>query len=146
MMRLWRLSLAIALLALGCSPAATNPSAAEPGANLGAEPTATKRCLPINRIYRSEIVDDSTILFHMRDGAIWKNELPNPCSGLRMQGGFGYTTPLDRLCDLDTIRVLGGSFSVCGLGRFEAYAPPEGVEANEFDAAPPGLPPEPGLK
>lgn len=142
MTRLWRLPLAIALLALGCSPTTTNPSQTEPGP----EATPQKRCLQITRIFRSEIVDDRTILFHMRDGAIWKNELPNKCYGLRMQGGFGYTTPLDRLCDLDIIQVLGGAFSVCGLGHFEAYEPPEGIEANAFDAERPGLPLEPGLQ
>ncbi len=96
-----------------------------------------KRCLPIARIYRSEIVDDRTILFHMRGGAIWQNDLPEPCSGLRMQGGFAYVTPLDRLCDLDLIQVLAGARSICGLGRFEPYAPPEGLEPNAINAATP---------
>ena len=129
-----RASTAVALplaLLLGCGSLATapEPPAGTPGAN-----AAPKRCLQISRIHRSEIVDDSTILFHMRDGAIWRNALPQRCYGLRIQGGFGYTTPLDQLCDLDLIQVLGGSRSVCGLGRFEAYEPPLGVEANEFEA------------
>ncbi len=129
------LRLAIALpviLALACSPAVTtNPDfrQADPNAT-----TSPKRCLQIARIYRSEIVDDDTILFHMRGGAIWQNQLPQRCYGLRMQGGFGYTTPLDRLCDLDLIQVLEGSRSVCGLGRFEAYEPPRDLEANAVDA------------
>ena len=73
----------------------------------------------------------------MRDGAIWRNRLPRRCYGLRMQGGFGYVTPIDRLCDLDLIQVLEGSRSVCGLGRFEPYAPPEDLDANAVDAAAP---------
>lgn len=117
------------LLVAGCSSTSDRPARVE---NLGAE----KHCLKIARIYRSEIVDDQTILFHMRDGAIWRNRLPNKCYGLRMQGGFGYATALDMLCDLDIIQVLGGSRSVCGLGRFEPYEPPEGIDANAYDAAP----------
>ncbi|MDG2303506.1 MAG: hypothetical protein P8R42_02440 [Candidatus Binatia bacterium] len=129
-----RVSTALALLfVLGCSSAATDST---PPATPSASDPAAKRCLSISRIDRSEIVDDSTILFHMRDGAIWRNALPQRCYGLRIQGGFGYTTPLDRLCDLDLIQVLGGSLSVCGLGRFEAYEHPLGVEANEFNAQP----------
>lgn len=119
------------LLVSACSSPSASPSAPSAG---GAPP---KRCLQIARIYRSEIVDDGTILFHMRDGAIWRNRLPRRCSGLRMQGGFGYVTPLDRLCDLDLIQVLEGSRSVCGLGRFEPYAPPENLDADAFDAAAP---------
>lgn len=105
------------------------------------EDAPQKRCLQIARIYRSEIVDDGTILFHMRDGTIWRNRLPRRCYGLRMQGGFGYVTPLDRLCDLDLIQVLEGSRSVCGLGRFEPYAAPESLDAHALDAAAPVDPP-----
>lgn len=126
--------LAIALLALGCS--ATAPS--EPPRVK--EGPASKQCLSLVRIFRTEIVDDRTILFHMRDGAIWRNQLPHTCYGLRMQGGFGYSTPLDRVCDREIIQVLGGAHSVCGLGRFEPYAVPTGVDENDVDAAPDAAP------
>ncbi len=119
------------VLTLACSSPTTQPKTA---------PTLTesppKRCVPLSRIYRSEIVDDSTILFHMRDGAVWRNRLPERCYGLRMQGGFGYATGLTQLCDLDIIQVLGGAYSVCGLGRFEPLEPPQGLESTEIDVRP----------
>lgn len=127
--RSW-IAFAAILAVLGCTPAGTQT--AKPGPASGEEPT--KRCLNVARIYRTETPDDSTILFHMRDGAVWKNELTNPCYGLRMQGGFGFMSALDRVCDLDLIQILGPSRSVCGLGRFEAYEPPLGPGANAYDA------------
>ena len=39
-------------------------------------------CLQGYRIDHTTIKDDSTILFHMRDGSVYKNSLPSPCVGL----------------------------------------------------------------
>lgn len=129
------LGLVSLLVAFGCGPGGRRtgppPSAISPPM-----PDGEKRCLRIARIDRTQIVDDQTLLFHMRNGDIWRNRLPQKCYGIRMQGGFGYATSLDVVCDLDILQVLGGSRSVCGLGRFELYEPPDETEANAYDAAP----------
>ena len=99
----------------------------------------TPRCLSIARIHRTQIVDDQVILFHMRDGTIFRNELPQRCYGLRIQNGFGYATPLDRVCDLDVIQVLGGTLSRCNLGRFDLIEPSSDLtQGNRNTNAPAG--------
>ena len=85
---------------------------------------AAERCLPLNRISRTEIVDDYNILFHMRGNQIYLNRLPHRCIGLKNERTFLYRTSMNRLCDLDIITVIynnGFGFTPgasCGLGRF----------------------------
>jgi hypothetical protein len=79
------------------------------------------RCLPLNSIKKMEIVDDQTILFHMRGGDVWINRLPHRCPGLRRNTPIKYRTSLNRLCDLDIITVLDFDMrpgASCGLGKF----------------------------
>ena len=88
-----------------------------------AEDTA-ERCVNLRRISRTEVIDDQNILFYMRGGTIYRNQLPHRCSGLKIQRKFMYRTSLSQLCDLDIITVLydhGIGFTPgpsCGLGRF----------------------------
>jgi hypothetical protein len=109
------LGLAILLALTGC--------AEQPAAN-SAQPAASKTvCLPTYMIDRTTIPDDSTILFHMRDGKVWKNSLPYPCVGLKIQNGFAYVTSIDEICsNLQTIRVLREQ-TVCMLGAFTPFEP-----------------------
>lgn len=83
-----------------------------------------EKCIPASQIRRTEILDDRTIIFYMRQQKIFVNQLPRRCSGLRIAGTFSYRTIAARLCDIDTIRVIrstgGGASSgpSCGLGMF----------------------------
>ncbi len=79
-------------------------------------------CLQVDRIRETEIVDDSTILFHMRSGKTYRNKLPYECNGLRFEDGFAYATSINRLCSVDTITVLRRG-TTCGLGKFELIQP-----------------------
>lgn len=80
-------------------------------------------CLPTYQIDHTQIVDKSTILFHMRDGHVWKNTLPQPCGGLMTSDGFAYEPRADQLCDnLEHIHVLRTG-SVCMLGAFSPVTP-----------------------
>ena len=91
-----------------------------------AAPRGAQDCVPINQIRSTEVIDDQTIDFHMSGGAVLRNRLAQPCSGLGFERRFSYRTSLSRLCSLDIINVLdssgrpGGS---CGLGRFVPVAP-----------------------
>jgi len=87
-------------------------------------------CIPTSAIHHTEITDDSTILFHMKGGKIWKNSLHFPCFNLKFQGGFQYTTDYDEICaNQQTIRVLQEGVgrrlgAACTLGEFTPYSPP----------------------
>lgn len=106
---------------------AAEPEAAPP-ANGASDVKPTPICLDPAFIDRTQIVDDSTILFHMRGGKIWKNTLASKCFGLKMQGGFAYEVQGGTICsNMQTIRVLNQG-SICALGEFTPYTPPEKTE------------------
>lgn len=75
-------------------------------------------CLRTMDISNTTTPNDKTILFHMRGGKVWRNDLRGTCSGLRFYG-FAYTaTPPGEICgNLQIIRVLK-THSVCSLGPF----------------------------
>ena len=89
------------------------------------ETDGSVRCISINRISSTQVLDDHNILFHMRGGTIYRNELPHRCPGLRLEKAFMYRTSVSQLCDIDIITVLtdhGFGFTPgpsCGLGRFQ---------------------------
>lgn len=83
------------------------------------------RCLSLPAIRRTEIIDDSTIVFEMRARDIYVNQLPRNCPGLKRSDRFMYELHTARLCDSDTITVLermGGIGTTrgftCRLGEF----------------------------
>ncbi len=84
----------------------------------------SKRCINLNRIDRTEVVNDRTIVFYLRGGEIYVNRLPHRCPGLRSRDTFMYKNTTNSLCNVDTIRVMdsiGGSLRPgvgCGLGQF----------------------------
>ena len=67
--------------------------------------------------------DDKTIVFHMNDGTVWRNDLRNSCPQLNFNG-FGYVvTPPDQICgNLQSIRVLQTG-QICQLGAFTKVSP-----------------------
>ncbi len=94
----------------------------------GAEVKPTPICLDPAFIDHTQIVDDSTILFHMKGGKVWKNTLASKCFGLKMQGGFAYEVQGGTICsNMQTIRVLDQG-SICSLGDFTPYTPPAPAE------------------
>lgn len=90
-------------------------------------------CVTPNWIKNTKILDDQTILFYMKNGKVWKNNLTSSCPRLKREGTFTYKIPVNSLCRGDIITVLyhnGGSVTnlqpgaSCALGSFEAYTPP----------------------
>ncbi len=83
-----------------------------------------EKCIHTAYIRNTDILDDRTIVFYMRQKKIFVNQLPNRCFGLRMADGFAYNVSGLRLCDIDTIRVFrsfGNKSDMgpsCGLGMF----------------------------
>ncbi len=82
------------------------------------------RCIAINEIRRTEVVDDKTILFHLKNKKVYRNELPQRCPSLSYGRAFKYETSQHQLCNVDLISVInhttGESIAgaVCGLGMF----------------------------
>ena len=78
-------------------------------------------CIQTSRIGETKVHDDFTIDFHMIDGTIYRNQLPNRCPSLGFEERFGYRTTTGRLCNVDVITVLysdGQRGPGCGLGTF----------------------------
>jgi len=81
-------------------------------------------CLETVRIKETRILDDQTILFEMVGGTIYINRLLVPCFGLKISGGFKYSTSIDKLCKQDNVRVVetGSKLgSTCMLGDFVQF-------------------------
>ena len=82
------------------------------------KPAKRGACLQASRIQNTEIVDSSTILFHMVDGKTWKNVLTRPCTTMSRNDGFIYKPVDDRICsNLETIKIIQ-SGEMCLLGEF----------------------------
>jgi len=80
-------------------------------------------CLWTYMIDHTSTPNTHTILFHMKNGKIWKNTLPAPCSGLAFRG-FAYVTRNGQICsNMQSIMVLT-THQVCMLGAFEPYVAP----------------------
>jgi hypothetical protein len=84
----------------------------------------TRGCLPLVQIQSTNVVDEQTIDFRLRDGSVWRNRLPRSCPGLGFDRAFSYSTSISQLCNVDLIRVIvqsnpGIMGATCGLGKFE---------------------------
>lgn len=105
-----------------------------------------ERCIRLNQLDNTEIIDDRNILFYMRGDQAYLNTLPNRCPGLREERTFMYRTTLSQLCDLDVITVLynqGFGFTPgasCGLGRFYPITKAEADALKEGERKPPARP------
>lgn len=81
-----------------------------------------KRCISLNRIQSSRVLDDQTVFFKMRGKKHYVNRLKYKCPSLKREERFMYKTSIGRLCNVDIITVLdsfGRSWASCGLGKFE---------------------------
>jgi len=100
-----------------------------------------EQCILTRAIRDTQIIDDRTILFRMRGGVVYVNNLTNNCRGLRRERRFSYSPTVGRLCNVDAIRVIesfGGVIQegiACGLGSFYPITEEESellkVEASE---------------
>ncbi len=83
-----------------------------------------ERCITVSRLRSTHAVDDRTILFYMRGGDTYLNQLRYNCPGLKLRNRISYKVIANRLCSVDVITVLesfGGGLQPgisCGLGQF----------------------------
>jgi len=84
----------------------------------------TKRCVSLNRLRESTIIDDQTIFFRGNGRAGYVNRLPRKCHRLATEERFAYSTSIGQLCKHEILTVLdsfGHSWNRCGLGEFEVW-------------------------
>ncbi len=119
---------AAALYALPVS--AQNDAASDDSARFDRTP---RDCILASRIDRTEVIDDNTIIFHMRSrGEAYVNYLPQRCPNLGREKRFTYERRTANLCDDTTITVLeltgfGPGFT-CRLGEFNPITEAEIAE------------------
>ncbi len=83
-------------------------------------------CIRLSMVRDSDPLDDFAILFEVRGGAMYLNELDGRCAGLERERRFSFTTPQAQICKGDIISVTDtfGTFKgTCGLGEFQALTP-----------------------
>ena len=90
-----------------------------------AAPAGPLACLRHPTIRRTKILNDRNIVFMTRDEAIYNNELPKTCSGLRRDSLVNFAIVNKRQCAGDVFQVLWqtspgnyGPAFVCRLGPF----------------------------
>ena len=89
------------------------------------------RCISMNSIRSTKILDDQRVLFIQARDKVYLNRLDRECLGLFRHGTFTYKVQSGarhaRLCDTDSITVLEttGRGLNCGLGRFEPQSEDE---------------------
>jgi hypothetical protein len=83
------------------------------------------RCLSMNSIRSTVVVDDQRVLFFQARDQVFLNRLDRECLGLARSGTFAYKVQSGarhaRLCSTDSITVVEatGRGLNCGLGLFE---------------------------
>jgi len=96
-----------------------------------------KSCITRSNISSTKVIDSQTIDFKMRNGDIYRNNLPSKCSGLAFEEAFSYKTSTNQLCNVDIIHVLsqtGGRIETrdaCGLGKFQQIEKIRKAEAED---------------
>jgi hypothetical protein len=82
-----------------------------------ADQSPAKVCLNVREIQRTETPDDKTIIFHMRDGKVWRNTLRTVCPMLRISP---YTQKLngDLVCSNQQFIHVNLTGDDCVLGDF----------------------------
>ena len=93
--------------------------------------SSTVDCIPVQRVDRTEVLDDRNIVFHMRGREAFLNRLERDCPGLDREKRLMYEVRSAQLCKVDTISVLedwgvgvARAFT-CPLGPFEKVSQDE---------------------
>ena len=64
------------------------------------------RCVDLVRIDHTQVVDEQNILFYLRNGNIYLNQLSHRAPGLSPNRPIMFRTSTGRLCNHDTVTVL----------------------------------------
>ena len=82
---------------------------------------ASPVCIESHLIDHTSVQDSKNILFHMKDGKVWRNTLQNACPSLNFHGFVMNMGPVDTVCsNQQSISVLK-THETCMLGEFAPY-------------------------
>ncbi len=111
------LAIGATIIGLSVTPVAAEDAASEVPTGTPIE-DAERFCVNTYQIKQTDVLDDRTILFELRNGDTLRNDLSFRCPGLGFEEGFSYATSIAKLCsNKEIIRVLRRGSS-CGLGTF----------------------------
>lgn len=91
-------------------------------------PEGRQVCLQAQFIDHTKVVNPRTVLFYMRGGKVWQNNLKTPCNGLTFHG-FTVVGHETEICAGQGITVIT-THEACALGGFVAYTPAQGAPAS----------------
>ena len=83
-----------------------------------------ERKISLNRILRTQVLDDQTIVFFMMGKKAYVNRMKYKCPSLKSEDRFAYETFGGQLTSLDTISVIdsfGRKWASCGLADFAEF-------------------------
>lgn len=110
-------------IALSASLAATAGASAPASAEADTA-SSNHTCIQGSEIDHTSITDNQTVLFHMRDGRVWKNVLRRECPGLKFEGGFSETISGSEVCSNAQVIYVLRTGTPCWLGEFTLYSKP----------------------
>ena len=102
--------MAVAVAVLG---AVTTAAHAQEGKNIG----DSQQCISLGTIDQTIVIDNKTILVKTKPHGYKRMDLVNTCSGLKIQGGFGYSTSTSQLCKQDVLTVIEQNGSTCMIDK-----------------------------
>ena len=79
-------------------------------------------CLNVQDIQRTEVQDDRTILFHMRDGRVWQNRLRQICPMLKTSP-WTQVLHSNQVCANQQFIHVIQTGDTCSLGEFSPAVP-----------------------
>ncbi|MBV8799744.1 MAG: hypothetical protein JOY77_00635 [Alphaproteobacteria bacterium] len=110
------------LIAMAAS-AATLAAVATSALAQAPEGKSGSTCLRTVLIDRTKAPDDRTLLFYMKNGAVYQSTLPANCPQISIYGFSYVATPPDQICgNLQTIRVIRTG-AMCLLGPLVQITP-----------------------
>jgi hypothetical protein len=118
-----RLAMTLILSFFACAGAAQDGDDESAGA-VAENSRDPDRCVRTRSIRRTQVIDDQTIVFFMRNRDIYVNTLQRQCPQLAHEARFAYEARGGNLCDTDLITVMlqfAGRFEpgfTCRLGQF----------------------------
>ena len=109
-----------------CSTLACIVAASGALSGAAAADASAPRCLRNVDIDHTSTPNDQTILFSMKDGKVWRNDLQSACIGLTT-GGYRYVSePNDVICGRSETITSLQTHTMCQLGNFTSYPVPPG--------------------
>lgn len=98
---------------------------------------APQSCVTTRQIEDINAISDRVVLFHLKNGRTYRNDLPNACPQATRSGtSFSYRTTVSRLCAVDVLQIAepasGFAYGGCPLGKFTRYELPTGLNKRSF--------------